>query len=152
MTEHTYIALTLQSIFDEDPELHLTLTFVEDATPAEQREAWAQYVNFFATRLPLRLSLTDAIKVGPNNDVDARDVSIPNELRAALDELYQKTQRRVGNPFPVWRPHVTVATKAKKRAAETQSGASSILFMATVGKHKRVLTKLSHYEMEAADE
>lgn len=147
-TEHTYIALRIEPASPTDPTLHVTLTFIEDATRAERLEVWKIYTKFFSRHLPIPLALGNKIKVGPANDLDAREMLLDYATLSELEDMYKRTKRRANGAIPDLLLHMTTSSDAKRAAAEKlpEQVVCSTLFMATVGKHKRVVVELTQHE------
>ncbi len=144
---HFFIAAELQPENSASKPLHVTLTFVEDATLEEQAAIWQVYIEHCETvGFPMSVGLGNRIKVGPNNDMDACEVSFGDRQNAALKELYVKTHRRSKGAFPELTLHTTFNNPAKLATFKAHTDVALIrrLYAATTGGKKEVLRELKN--------
>lgn len=142
---HFYIAAEIEPEESGNKPLHVTLTFVEDATPEERKAVWYKYVKLCEQgNFPRAVGFGERIKVGADKSMDACEVTFTKRLTAAFKQMYVETRRRTGNAFPELTLHTTINTDEKLAAFESHTSVARVrrLYAATTGSKKEILYEL----------
>jgi len=133
---HFYIAARIR-----DTDLHVTLTFIENATADERSGTWEFYLNLLQNQLPFTGKFGSPIKVGLHDDIDAVKVVLNDMIHNMLCGSYRKTSRRSLNHFPDLLLHCTAKnTDVSKLVGDFEV---DTIYAATTGANKAVVASLT---------